>query len=89
MKADNKNIFEIVCPHCGACLWIDASLKKCNQSGKRSRRKKESLEDLLAKERERRAAFDRKFEATAELEKKKKEKAREKFEKALEQAEED
>lgn len=88
MKADNKNIFEIVCPHCGACLWIDASLKSVIKVEK-VQKKKESLEDLLAKERERRAAFDRKFEATAELEKKKKEKAREKFEKALEQAEED
>lgn len=88
MKSENKNIFEIVCPHCGATIWIDASLKSVIKVEK-GQKKKESLEDLLAKERERRAAFDRKFEATAELEKKKKEKAREKFEKALEKVEED
>lgn len=88
MKSENKNIFEVVCPYCGAIIWIDSYLKSVIKVEK-GQKKRESLEDLLAKEKERRAAFDRKFEATAELEKKKKEKAREKFEKALEQTEED
>ncbi|MCX7975203.1 MAG: hypothetical protein N3B16_12020 [Candidatus Aminicenantes bacterium] len=88
MIKEKENIFEIVCPQCGAFIWIDGSLKSVIKVEK-GRKKKESLEDLLAKERERQAAFDRKFEATAELEKKKKEKAREKFEKALEQMEDD
>lgn len=88
MKAENQNVFEVICPHCGASIWIDASLRRVLKV-ERGQKKKESLEDLLARERERRAAFERKFEATAELEKKKKEKAREKFRKALEQMEED
>jgi len=88
MNAENQNIFEVICPHCGASIWIDAFLKSVLKVEK-GQKKKESLEDLLAREREKRASFERKFEATAELEKKKKEKAREKFRRALEQIEED
>jgi hypothetical protein len=50
---------------------------------KRGGKKKESLDELLLKEKKRTEEFERKFEATAELEKKKLEKAKEKFKKAL------
>lgn len=86
MKEDR--IFEIICPHCGATIWIDRETKGVIKT-ERAPKKKETLEDLLAKERERRATFDHKFEATAELAKKKKEKAREKFDQALEKLEEE
>ena len=44
---------------------------------------KKSLDDLLLKDKKRKGEFDRKFEATAELEKKKKEEVEEGFKKAL------
>lgn len=83
-----ERVFQIICPHCGLIIWLDEETKSVIKTEK-GPKKKESLEDLLAKERERRAAFDHKFEATAELERKKKEKAREKFEQALGKIEEE
>jgi hypothetical protein len=56
---------------------------------KKKTRPKGSLEDLLLKERKKRQEFARKFEATAELEKKKRKKAEEQFEKALTRVEND
>jgi len=46
-------------------------------------RKKGSLDELLVQEKKKREGFERKFEATSELQKERKEKARELFEKAL------
>lgn len=88
MSSKKKDVWEIICPHCHSSLWIDAATRAVIQVEKREK-KKESLEDLLAREEQRRATFDQKFEATAELERKKREKAREKFEKALGEGGED
>jgi hypothetical protein len=41
------------------------------------------LDDLLVREKKKREGFERKFEATSEMQKERKEKAREIFEKAL------
>ena len=53
------------------------------QFDKRGGKKKESLEELLEKEKKRKGEFERNFEATAELGKKIKKKAEEGFKKAL------
>lgn len=77
-------VFEIVCPCCGSVLWVDGISREIVKTEKHAARKKGSLDDLLEKEKKRHDEFGRKFEATAELERQKKEKAREAFEKALE-----
>ncbi len=76
-------VFEIVCPCCQSVLWVDAVSREIVKTEKRAAKKKGSLDDLLEKEKKRRDDFERKFEATAELERQKKEKAKEVFEKAL------
>lgn len=80
-------VFQIFCPCCQSLLWIDSVTQEVVQSEKGAGKKKKSLDDLLMKEKKRKSEFDRKFEATAELEKKKKEKIEERFKKALTQTE--
>jgi len=83
MKAtDKKEVFSVDCPHCHSVLWIDSQTQDVIKSEK-GKRKTESLEELLWKEKKRKSEFERKFEATAELEKKRREKVKEKVEKAL------
>jgi len=55
--------------------------------GNMNAQEKDSLDELLSKEKKRVSEFERKFEVTAELEKKKLEKAEEKFAKAMGEAE--
>lgn len=81
-KSDKKKVFQINCPRCRAVLWIDSLTEEVIKSEK-GVRKKDSLEELLIKEKKRISEFDRKFEATAELERKRMKKTKEKFEKAL------
>ncbi len=81
--SDDPKVFEIICPHCHTALWVDPVTKKVLRAEKGGGKAKSSLDDLLEKENKRRSEFEQKFEATAELEKQKKEKAKEKFEKAL------
>jgi hypothetical protein len=76
-------VFEVVCPCCHSVLWVDAVSREVVKTEKHAARKKGSLDELLEKEKKRRDEFERKFEATAELERQKKEKAKEAFEKAL------
>ncbi len=78
-----EEVFQILCPCCQSLLWIDPVSQEVIQSKKGGGKKKKSLDDLILKEKERKGEFDRKFEATAELEKKKKEKIEEGFKKAL------
>ena len=80
-------VFQILCPCCQSLLWVDSVTQEVVQSEKGAGKKKKSLDDLLMKEKKRKSEFDRKFEATAELEKKKKEKIEEGFKKALTQIE--
>jgi hypothetical protein len=76
-------VFEIVCPCCHSILWVDGISREVVKTEKHAAKKKGSLDELLEKEKKRRDEFERKFEATAELERQKKEKAKEAFEKAL------
>lgn len=82
-----EKVFQILCPCCQSLLWIDSVAQEVVQSEKGAGKKKKSLDDLLMKEKKRKSEFDRKFEATAELEKKKKEKIEDGFKKALTQTE--
>jgi len=84
MKAEKekKKVFHIQCPGCLKVLWIDPVTQQVIRLEK-GKRKKGSLDDLLVQEKKKREGFERKFEATSELQKERKEKAREIFEKAL------
>ncbi len=82
-ERQKSGVFEIVCPCCQSIIWVDGISREIVQTEKRAGRKKGSLDDLLEKEKKRKEDFDRKFEATAELERQKKERAKQAFEKAL------
>jgi hypothetical protein len=76
-------VFEVVCPCCQSVLWVDGVSREIVKTERQAAKKRGSLDDLLEKEKKRQEEFERKFEATAELGRQKKEKAREAFEKAL------
>jgi transposase len=80
---DKKNVFEVTCPHCQSLLWVDGRIRSVIKAEKAAK-KKSSLDDLLEKERKRKGEFEQKFEATAEMEKQKREKAKQKFAQAFE-----
>jgi len=81
-----KEVFQILCPCCQSLLWIDPVSQEVIQSKKGGGKAKKTLDELLSQEKKRKSEFDRKFEATAELQKKKKEKVEEGFRKALTKA---
>jgi Zn-finger nucleic acid-binding protein len=83
---DDSRVFSVVCPCCGATLWLDGETKSVLRSEK-AKRAKGSLDDLLVKEHKRQGEFDRKFDATFELQREKHSQADELFKKALEKAE--
>jgi len=82
---EEGHVFSLVCPCCGATLWVDGEARAVLRSEK-AKRQKGSLDDLLVKEHKRQSEFDRKFDATFELQKEKHNKADEAFKKALEKA---
>lgn len=77
-----EKVFELICPQCGARLWVDSDLKTIIQSQK-GERKKASFDDLLLKEKKKSEELGQKFESTVELRKKKLEQAEQEFNKAL------
>jgi hypothetical protein len=79
---NSKKVFRIECPGCRIVLWVDPVTQQVLRSEK-NKRKKGSLDDLLVQEKKKRAEFERKFEATSQMQKERKEKAREIFEKAF------
>ncbi|MFQ6068911.1 MAG: hypothetical protein ACE5LC_00130 [Candidatus Aminicenantales bacterium] len=81
-SSKEKKIIQTRCPVCHSLLWVDSSTEEVIKLEK-GKKRKDSLENLLLKEKKRREAFEHKFEATAELEKKRLEKTKEEFEKAL------
>lgn len=85
---DNHRVFQVVCPCCQAFLWIDPVNKEVIKSEK-TKKKKGSLDDLLLKEKKKKDEVDRRFTATAELAKERQQKAKEKFEKAFANLDED
>lgn len=83
---EDTHVFSIVCPCCEATVWIDGETRTVMRSEK-AKKKKGSLDELMVKEHKRQSEFDRKFDATFELQKEKHSKADELFKKALETAE--
>lgn len=82
-RAKKKEVFQVICPCCQSLLWLDPVSREVIQSKKGAAKKKQTLDELLLKEKKRKSGFERKFEATAELEKERKKKAEEGFKKAL------
>jgi hypothetical protein len=83
MEKEKKPVFQVKCPCCESLLWVDPVAQEVVQLEKKGGKKKESLDELLLKEKKRKGEFERKFEATAELAMKKREKAEEGFKKAI------
>ncbi|MGB4705409.1 MAG: hypothetical protein WBI18_10110 [Candidatus Saccharicenans sp.] len=81
-KEKAGGVFEVVCPHCGARLWVNSALEEIIQSEK-GPKKKASFDELLQKEKKKLEEIGQKFEATAELRQKKLEQAKKAFEQAL------
>jgi uncharacterized Zn finger protein (UPF0148 family) len=82
MNKEKSQVFRVSCPVCRTVLWIDPVCREVVKSEK-AKKKKGTLDELLVREKKRKSEFDRKFEATAELEREKKKKAQEKFEEVL------
>ena len=83
MSEQKGKVVAVTCPCCHSLLWVDPSTGGVVKSEKVAK-KKESLDELLLKEKQKKDGLATKFEATADLEKKKFESAKEKFEKAFE-----
>jgi hypothetical protein len=81
-NGEKKQVFLVRCPICRSELWIDPVTQKVIKS-ERGKKEKGSLDDLLQKEIRKKREFERKFEATTEMQKEKQRKAREIFERAL------
>jgi len=77
-----SRVFQVECSCCQAKLWIDPVTKVVLESEK-TKKKKGSLDDLLLKEKKKKEEVDRRFAATAELAKERQKLAKEKFEKAF------
>jgi uncharacterized Zn finger protein (UPF0148 family) len=86
-EKSKAGLFQIVCPCCQSTLWVDGQTNAIVKTEKRAAKKRDSLDELLSKEKKRRSEFERKYEATAELEKQKLDRAKEKFAKAMSEAE--
>jgi uncharacterized Zn finger protein (UPF0148 family) len=82
MNEEKSQVFQVSCPVCRTVLWIDPGCREVVKSEK-AKKKKGTLDELLVREKKRKSGFDRKFEATAELEREKKKKAQEKFAEVL------
>ena len=77
-----SKVTQILCPCCQATLWYDPVTAEVIKSEK-EKKKKSSLDDLLAKEKKKKNDIDRRFTSTAELEKEKRKEALKKFKKAF------
>ncbi len=82
------HVFQVECSCCHAELWIDPVTKEVLKSEK-VKKKKGDLDDLLLGEKKKKEEVDRRFAATAELAKERQEMAKEKFEKAFTDLEND
>ena len=86
-KSGKKSIFKIYCPECRTLLWIDPDSRVIIMS-ERAQKDKESLDELLLKEKKRLSEFEKKFKATAELQREKYKDAQKKFREAFNKVDE-
>jgi adenine-specific DNA methylase len=89
MSEPDDKVFDVVCPHCGTVIWVDGEVRGVLKAEKGAAKRKASFDDLLLKEKKKVEGMATKFEATAALDKQKKDKAKEAFEKAFRKAGED
>lgn len=82
MKDNEDDVFPVNCPCCHNRLWIDPKSRAVIKSEKAAK-EKSSLDALLAQEKQKQESMDQRFASTAELARKKKEEARDKFSKAF------
>ncbi len=82
------HVFQVECSCCQTKLWIDPVTKEVLESEK-VKKKKGDLDDLLLKEKKKKEEVDRRFSATAELAEERQKMAKEKFEKAFTDMEND
>ena len=85
---EKDDVFQVDCPGCNLVLWIHPQTQQVIKS-ERPKKKKGSLDDLLIKEKKKKEEADLRCTSTAELAKKKKQVAQEKFEKAFGKLEDD
>jgi hypothetical protein len=81
-EKSTSQVFRVSCPVCHSLLWIDPQTRQVIKSEK-GKKKKGSLDDLLLKERQKKQEFERKFEATSEMQEERRKKANQIFKKAL------
>jgi hypothetical protein len=83
-----SRVFQVECPCCKAQLWVDPVIGEVLESEK-AKKRKGSLDDLFLKEKKKKEGVDRRFTATAELAKERQKLAKEKFEKAFSNLDDD
>lgn len=77
------NIIEIECPECHSNLWVDVDTKTIVQHKKVKKTNTASFDDLLLQEKVKKEKVDERFSMAKDLEKAKKKKAEEIFNKSL------
>ncbi len=81
-KDKDLKILKAECPCCRSLLWIDINSHEVIEF-ERKIRKKGNLDELLLKEKERKAGFEARFASTAELAKEKQKEANKRFQEAF------
>lgn len=77
------NLIELECPCCHANLWIDPEKKEVVEHKKTKKKNFASFDDLVNKEKEKRAKVDERFIQAKDLGEAKKKKAEELFKKSF------
>ena len=79
-----SELCEVKCPYCHATLWIDLESKKVVQHKKTAKKNTASFDQLLTNEKEKKLKVEERFSLAQDLEKAKKKKAEELFNKSFE-----
>jgi uncharacterized protein YbaR (Trm112 family) len=88
MEDMDERLLEIICPCCRSRLWIDVQNREVIRS-ERPGKQKASLDELLLKEKQKKEGADGKFLSTAELARRRKAEAQDKFARAFGKADEE
>jgi len=85
-KKTKSKVFEVECPCCRSVLWIDFHSKEVIKFDKK-RKERGNLDELLLKEKKRKAGFETRFESTAELARERQKNAQKRYKEAFTQIE--
>jgi len=83
-KKQGTRVFKVECPCCGSLLWIDADQKVALRYDKK-KKSKGDLDDLILKEKKRKAGFETRLQSTAELAREKQKEAQKRYNEAFTQ----